>query len=94
MAKFSGAGADNELVQPCEDKDYKAKEGHWIEIEMVYENAGEPVGGEEYCITLPDSTEVRGLLNAKGWARVNLVQDPGNCKITFPNLDKEAWENA
>jgi type VI secretion system secreted protein VgrG len=92
MANFDETQADNELVQPCEDTDYKNPDFHWIEIELVYENAGEPVPGEEYCIEMPDGAKVRGMLNQKGWARVNFIKDPGNCKISFPGLDQDAWE--
>jgi type VI secretion system secreted protein VgrG len=64
---------------------------HWIEIELVDE-AGQPVVGEPYQVTLPDGTTVAdGTLDEKGRARVQNI-DTGTCKVTFPNLDKEAWE--
>jgi len=64
---------------------------HWIEIELLDE-AGKPVTGEPYQITLPDGTTIAdGTLDDKGRARVNNI-DPGTCKITFPNLDQEAWK--
>ena len=70
-----------------ENKDKK----HWIEIELVDE-AGKPVAGEPYQVTLPDgSTVADGTLDEKGRARVEGI-DPGTCKVTFPNLDKEAWK--
>jgi type VI secretion system secreted protein VgrG len=70
-----------------ENKDKK----HWIEIELLDE-AGKPVPGEPYKVTLPDgSTVADGTLDGKGRARVDNI-DPGSCKVTFPNLDKEAWE--
>jgi hypothetical protein len=94
MSNFDQSQADNEVVQPCEDKDFKTDKFHWIEIELVYENGGEPVPFEEYCVKLPTGAQVRGYLNAKGWARVNFIKDPGNCDISFPKLDKEAWEPA
>jgi type VI secretion system secreted protein VgrG len=63
----------------------------WIEIELVDE-AGQPVPGERYRITLPDGTTIAdGSLDEKGCARVSGI-DPGTCKVTFPNLDKEAWQ--
>src|SRR6185369_10323509 len=72
-------------------KDPKKKS--WIEIELVDEE-GNPVPGEAYRITLPDGESVaEGTLDDKGFARVDGT-DPGTCKITFPNLDKEAWEKA
>jgi type VI secretion system secreted protein VgrG len=65
----------------------------WIEIEMVDEEDN-PVPGEAYKVTLPDGeTVASGTLDDKGFARVEGI-DPGSCKITFPELDKEAWEKA
>ena len=64
---------------------------HWIEIELSDED-GNPVPGEPYSITLPDgSTVADGTLDEKGRARVDNI-DPGTCKVTFPNLDEEAWQ--
>ena len=62
----------------------------WIEIEMVDEE-DEPVPGEKYKITLPDDSVAQGTLDNKGFARIDGI-DPGTCKITFPELDKDAWE--
>jgi type VI secretion system secreted protein VgrG len=64
---------------------------HWIEIKLVDED-GKPVPGEPYQITLPDGTTIAdGTLDDKGFARVDNI-DPGTCKVTFPNLDKDAWK--
>ncbi len=92
MANFTHESVSNQIVQPCEDWEPKDLEHHWIEIELVYEDNGEPVPGEEYAIVLPDGAEVRGLLNERGWARVNFISDPGNCEISFPKLDKSRWK--
>jgi type VI secretion system secreted protein VgrG len=79
--------SDAPTHDPNKNKDKK----HWIEIELVDED-GNPVPGEPYRITLPDGTTVAdGTLNEKGWARVDNI-DPGTCQVTFPNLDKDAWE--
>ncbi len=89
VAKKSAAPADAPSHDPNaeENKDKK----HWIEIELVDE-AGKPVPGEAYLVTLPDGTTVAdGTLDEKGRARVENI-DPGTCKITFPNLDKDAWK--
>jgi len=61
----------------------------WIKIRLVNE-AGEPVPSERYKITCPDGTVKEGALDANGEATVHGVQ-PGNCDITFPNLDRTAW---
>jgi type VI secretion system secreted protein VgrG len=63
----------------------------WIEIQLFDED-GNPVPGEAYKVTLPDGTTVAdGTLDDKGFARVDNI-DPGSCQVTFPNLDKDAWE--
>ena len=65
----------------------------WIEIELIDE-ADQPVPGEQYKVTLPDGTTVaEGTLDHKGFARIDGIE-PGTCKVTFPRLDKEAWEKA
>lgn len=62
----------------------------WIEIKLV-DQQGKPVAGEPYRVTLPDGTTVAdGTTDAQGMARVENL-DPGNCKVTFPNIDKDAW---
>jgi type VI secretion system secreted protein VgrG len=83
----AASGAPTHDPNAEENKDKK----HWIEIELLDED-GNPVPGEPYKITLPDGTTVAdGTLDDKGFARVDNI-DPGTCKVTFPNLDKEAWE--
>jgi len=84
------------------DKTYSAAETHneaseeaqqeksWIEIKLVDEN-NDPVPGERYKIELPNGKFAEGTLDQNGFARVNGVK-PGTCKVTFPNLDKDAWE--
>jgi type VI secretion system secreted protein VgrG len=72
------------------DKSNKDEKKSWIEIKLVDE-AGNPVAGEAYQITTPDGKIASGSTNEKGEAKVSGM-DPGTCKITFPNLDKDAWE--
>ncbi|MEP1444682.1 MAG: hypothetical protein ABJK37_01035 [Paraglaciecola sp.] len=61
----------------------------WIEIEMLDEEDA-PVSGEKYEIELPDGSIAKGTLDGNGFARVDGVK-PGECKVSFPELDKEAW---
>ncbi len=67
----------------------KSPTGHWVEIELL-DQAGKPVAGEAYRIELPDGSIKEGNLDSQGQARVDGI-DPGNCKITFPNIDKKSW---
>ncbi|NNF00937.1 MAG: type VI secretion system tip protein VgrG [Pyrinomonadaceae bacterium] len=63
----------------------------WIEIKLE-DDEGNPVPGEKYLVTLPDgSTVASGTLDSKGEARVESI-DPGNCQITFPDMDGRSWE--
>ena len=64
----------------------------WIEIELIGED-DKPIPGEPYRITLPDGTVADGTLDEQGQARVEDFAS-GNCTVTFPNLDKDAWEKA
>jgi hypothetical protein len=62
----------------------------WIEIILV-DNEGKPMPGVRYRITPPGGAPVEGRLNEFGQAGLYQIE-PGNCKITFPDLDKEAWD--
>lgn len=79
--------------KPPKTQEEKEKKKSWIEIVMVDED-NKPVVGERYKVTLPDGeTVAEGTLDEKGFARVQGFE-PGNCKVTFADLDKEAWEDA
>jgi hypothetical protein len=67
----------------------RVKEQHWIEIELVGED-GVGVAGVKYSIVTPDNLTHTGMTDAAGFARLdNIVA--GQCKISFPNLDNDAW---
>ncbi len=82
----------SEQVKPHKSTEEDIEEKSWIEIELVDEE-DEPVPGEKYKITLPDASVAKGTLDNKGFARIEGIE-PGTCQITFPNLDKDAWEPA
>ncbi len=77
--------------KPDEAKE-KETELSWIEVLLVGED-GKPVPGERYRITVPDGRVAEGTLGADGVARVEGFES-GQCTITFPDLDKAAWEDA
>jgi hypothetical protein len=62
----------------------------WIEFELL-DDDGVPVAFEPYTVELPDGSAIEGTLDAVGRARVEGI-DPGNCKISYPNQDKDSWE--
>jgi len=67
-----------------------AAEEHFIEIELV-DDAGKPVANEAYVIELPDGTQRTGRTDGDGRARITGI-DPGTAKVSFPDLDKKAYE--
>lgn len=67
------------------------KKKSWIEI-MLVDMEGKPVPGVRYRITPPGGGEPsEGTLNEFGQAGYYQI-DPGTCKVTFPDLDAEAWD--
>ena len=75
---------------PEDGEETEEKEKSWIEIEL-HDQEGEPVPGERYEIKLPDGKVAKGYLDANGYARVDGF-DPGQCEVTYPELDKDATE--
>jgi hypothetical protein len=61
----------------------------WVAIELVDE-AGKPVPGEPFRVTLPDGSPIEGLLDKRGTVRIEGI-DPGTCKVTFPERDAKGW---
>ena len=82
--------AQTKPFKPPQTEEEKEKKTSWIEIKLVDEE-DQPVPGERYQVTLPDGTTVaEGTLDDKGFARVEGFE-PGSCKVTFPDLDKDSW---
>ncbi|HEX4949180.1 MAG TPA: hypothetical protein VFZ34_21060 [Blastocatellia bacterium] len=80
------------VVPAPAQKEEKKQEKTWVEIVLV-DMDGKPVPDVRYQITLPSGEVKEGRLNSYGQAGFYEL-DPGNCKITFPDLDAEAWEPA
>lgn len=93
LAQASQSGIP--FIKPCQGCEAlsnaagSAATGHWVEIELL-DQAGKPVPGEQYQIELPDGSTTEGTLDSQGQAKVDGI-DPGNCKISFPNIDKKSW---
>jgi hypothetical protein len=80
---------------PLQDEQAKEKPAepppkHFIEIELV-DDDGKPVPNEAYLIELPDGTKRTGRTDGGGKARITGVE-PGTAKVSFPDLDKTAYE--
>ncbi len=64
----------------------------WIEICLLGEG-DVPIGGERYRVALPDGRTVEGRLGPDGLARIDGIP-AGRCTVTFPRMDRSAWEPA
>lgn len=67
----------------------KLRPRSWVEVQLVGEDDA-PIGGAKYAIALPGGTIKDGTLDDNGTVRLENVP-PGVCKVSFPELDKEAW---
>ncbi|MBP5855974.1 hypothetical protein KAJ83_03070 [Marivibrio halodurans] len=65
---------------------------HWITVELVGEDGG-PVPNEPVTVTDPAGEEHAGETDSQGQFTVTGIPE-GDCQITFPDLDQEAWEAA
>jgi hypothetical protein len=61
----------------------------WIEVQLVGEDDS-PIPNEAYEIRLPGGELVSGTLDDKGSVRLDGIP-PGTCRVSFPELDKDAW---
>ena len=66
---------------------------HWIEIELVGEDDA-PIPHQPYEIRLPDGLLVQGALDERGLARIDRLPVGGECRVRFPQLDRDAWQPA
>lgn len=75
-------------AQQAEEKKSKTA---WIEI-MLVDMDNKPMPGVRYRITPPGGGDpMEGYLNEHGQAGYYKIE-PGNYKITFPDLDRDAWD--
>lgn len=85
--KAGGATAGEQAAEQLKEEE---KQQSWIEIELL-DDRNEPIPGEKYRITVPDGRVAEGTLDENGWARVEGFE-PSECKVSFPNLDKDTWK--
>jgi hypothetical protein len=69
-----------------------AVETSWIAFEVV-DAEGYPAKGEKYKVELPDGSIREGWLGSNGSAHLANIPK-GTCKISFPNLDSEVWDES
>jgi hypothetical protein len=68
----------------------KTDEKKSVVIMMIGED-NKPVTGEKYRVVHADGTVSEGTLNSDGRARIVILAGE-TCRVSFPNLDEDAWE--
>ena len=64
----------------------------WVEIELLDQDK-EPIANERYVIETSDGRRIEGTTNASGRAREEGIK-PGDCKVSFPDLEGNSWKAA
>ena len=72
-------------AEPLADEDYA------VAIELIGED-DEPIANVRYRLELPDGRVSEGRTGEDGQAFLWGLSQAGDCKLTFPDLDGEAWE--
>ncbi|MBW1789498.1 MAG: hypothetical protein JRK53_23260 [Deltaproteobacteria bacterium] len=67
------------------------EESHYIGIELKDED-GNPMSGEYYKVKLPNGDIVTGYLNDEGKAKIENIPEGGECKVSFPGIHGDEWE--
>jgi hypothetical protein len=62
----------------------------WVEFQLIDEEDGEPVPNASYRVKLPDGSVRDGRLDSQGMVRFENI-DPGQCEITFSEIDAREW---
>ncbi|MBV8547549.1 MAG: hypothetical protein JO093_13995 [Acidobacteria bacterium] len=61
----------------------------WIEVQLIGED-DKPIPYQKYTIALPGGAIRSGTLDENGSARIEGIP-AGTCKVSFPDLDQDAW---
>ena len=88
----SSSSPSKPAVTPSQLAGAVAPELTWVELELL-DDTGVAIAGAKYLIVGPDGQEHSGVTDAKGRGRLDGIP-PGQCRISFPGMDKDAWAAA
>ena len=88
-ARFGTRPVDT-AIQPCPLAQDTPRQ-YWIELALQGED-GRPIPWEAYRVVLPNGDVVKGYLDGSGRARIANINAPGDCQVSFPALDEDAWD--
>ena len=87
----AGSGADGGVIPGMPDAP-NPMTSHWVEV-MLVDDEDRPVGGVAWKIVGNDGVEYGGTLDDTGMVRVEGL-DATQVTISFPDLDRRAWQPA
>ncbi len=88
---FVGPGMSPKVEQaPIAEPTPEPEERAWIQIELL-DTEGRGIAGEKCRIVLPNGKIVEQSTDRDGVVRIIGIP-AGNCRVTFPNLDEDAWD--
>jgi hypothetical protein len=99
MIKSAGVGGFCATEEAEDESELRAGPGpepistHFLEIELRDEE-DQPIPNEQYRVTFANGTVREGRLDENGLADFRNLQSGGECQVSFPALDQEAWERA
>lgn len=99
QAKSSSSGqqGQSEKPEPAKTEPKKGPEKekplYSAEFELVGED-GKGVALEKFRVTLPDGSVREGVTDLQGRIKIDDIETQGSCKISFPELDQDCWEDA
>jgi hypothetical protein len=97
VAKSSPAGQQAQAEKPAPakagPKKGQEKPVYFLEFELVGED-GKGIPLEKYRVTLPDGSVREGVTGFGGGVRIGGLESQSSCKISFPGLDQDCWEEA
>jgi len=73
-------------AEPMADEDFA------VAIELIGDD-DKPIANARYRLELPDGRVSEGRTGDDGQAFLWGLTKAGDCKLTFPDLDEEAWES-
>lgn len=88
----TGSQGTASSANQAENSEQEEAPSAWLEIELVDEQ-DQPIAGEKYQVELPDGTIAKGTLDNKGYVKIAGFE-PGNCQVSFPDIDTKTWEKA
>ena len=78
-----------QLVQQQGQAGDKLRLRTWIEVQLIGED-DKPIPYQNYVVILPGGTTKSGTLDENGSVRIDGIP-AGTCKVSFPDLDQDAW---